>query len=249
MPSGAPRSGPEEDQVCARDQQPGETRWRSPAVRRSGRRAEGRHQESDRSGDQEQGPIDHASVDRQARIRLTAFRRRSDAGLPHRPPEHLRLATFSTTVSMPAGNRAAPRGAGPPARRSPCAAIADRTSGASATRSTSFCASSLSRTFSQTRFAVSVFSSRSVASAAVSLSSARSTPRSTARSMPSRFAMPWAPCHPARATGAIARPVAWSSESTVPFWLCPATVSRGVRSGSERPIGERSSSTAPLIRD
>ena len=118
-------------------------------------------------------------------------------------------ATLSRAVST---RRAALR---TPRRRSssrpiPWLAIAARTSGASATRSTSFCASSLSRTLSQTRFVVWLSSKRSVARAAVSLSSARSTPRSTARSRPRRLATPRAPLKPARAADS-------SSEPTVPL--------------------------------
>src|SRR3954454_5561285 len=115
-----------------------------------------------------------------------------------------RRAPFSSTVSTWREARRIPR------RRSstkpmPWLVIAARTSGASATRSTSFWASSLSRTLSHTRLAVSLLSNRSVAFAAVSLSSARSTPRSAARSRPSRRASPCAPLTPARAMGAVAR--------------------------------------------
>ena len=95
------------------------------------------------------------------------------AGRPPRPAEDPASCHLHDGVDLAEARRT-------PRRRSsitpiPCLAIAARTSGASATRSTSFCASSLSRTLSQTRFAVSLSRNRSVAFAAVSLSSARST--------------------------------------------------------------------------
>ena len=182
--------------------------------------------------------VDDAGVDRQRQ--QAAGRPREDRARSRRSLAQARRAPFSTPVSSRRDRARTPRRRSS-SRPTPWLVIAARTSGASATRSTSFWASSLSRTLSQTRLAVSLLSSRSVAFAAVSLSSARSTPRSTARSRPSRRARPCAPRSPARATGAAARCTDWIEGARKPSLLLThpsRVVSPLVASGRSHPTTE-----------
>ena len=134
-----------------------------------------------------------------------------------------------------------------PRRRSssrpmPWLVIAARTSGASATRSTSFWASSLSRTLSQTRLAVSVFE-QPLGRLGGRLAVERPIDAPVDRTVDAEPPRDAAGALPPRARHR-RKPLGRSSESTVPFGLGPAPDPLGSL-GSERSIGVPSSSTAP----